>query len=171
MSGERPPHRYATAQELADELERYLNGDPIRSRPLNRLERLGRWCQRNPRLAILGEALVLLSLVVLVGTPVAIYRIPQERKAALRYAAEESRQRPLTDAALWKNESPRAQELFASDQVAGGLARLASLLRRNRGDWMAAEWLMNELTYRSFGLSAVEPLGHRRQGAGPGHYR
>jgi hypothetical protein len=117
-----PRRRYPTAQDLADELERYLNGTPFAPGRCTGREKLWRWCRRNPRLAILSGMVAVLSLIVVVGTPAAIYRINGERQAALRHPAEESRQRGLADAALHRNELRRAQELFASDWR-GGMAR------------------------------------------------
>ncbi|MCI0535272.1 MAG: serine/threonine protein kinase [Verrucomicrobiales bacterium] len=59
-----PAQRYPTAQALAEELERFLNGHPVRARPLGRVGKLWRWCQRHPALAII---LVLLQVVLGLG--------------------------------------------------------------------------------------------------------
>jgi len=63
-----PRRRYATAQELADELERFLRHEPIRARPVGPLGRLGRWSRRSPVTAslMISLLLTLAALVVLV---------------------------------------------------------------------------------------------------------
>ncbi|MGE0538499.1 MAG: WD40 repeat domain-containing serine/threonine protein kinase [Pirellulales bacterium] len=48
-----PSRRYATAAELADDLRRYLSGEPIVARTSNTLERVGKWAKRYPAWAIL----------------------------------------------------------------------------------------------------------------------
>lgn len=46
-----PEQRYASASELADDLKRFLNREPIQARPVGRIERLTSWIRRNPTLA------------------------------------------------------------------------------------------------------------------------
>ncbi len=55
--------RYQTAKELADDLRRHLNHEPIHARPIGRVERAARWCKRNP-LLVKSAAAVFSTLVV-----------------------------------------------------------------------------------------------------------
>jgi WD40 repeat protein/tRNA A-37 threonylcarbamoyl transferase component Bud32 len=48
-----PAKRYASAEELARDLERWLAGEPIQARRSGRVERLAKWCRRRPAAASL----------------------------------------------------------------------------------------------------------------------
>jgi serine/threonine protein kinase/WD40 repeat protein len=89
-----PLKRYPTAQALADDLQHFLKNEPITARPITRTAKLVRWSQRNPALAAAYSLLFLLLLLVLLGSPVAIYRINRARKAeaSARYHAESAAQ-------------------------------------------------------------------------------
>jgi serine/threonine-protein kinase len=58
-----PERRYATAQALADDLRRFLRGEPVSARPVAPLTRAALWCRRNPGItALLVGILTLLIL-------------------------------------------------------------------------------------------------------------
>lgn len=54
--------RYARVDDLAEDLRRYLAGEPILARPVSRVERAWRWCRRNPRVATLSGVVALMVL-------------------------------------------------------------------------------------------------------------
>jgi len=56
-----PGRRYASALDLARDLERFRKLEPIQARPFGRPERLLRWCRRNRLAASLFAAIVLAS--------------------------------------------------------------------------------------------------------------
>jgi WD40 repeat protein/predicted Ser/Thr protein kinase len=84
-----PARRYATARELADELGRWLRGEPIQARPAGRAERLWRWCGRQPALAALSGAVLLLLVLTVLGSVVAALRLKQQEQS-LRLALREA---------------------------------------------------------------------------------
>lgn len=57
-----PERRYNDCQALADDLRRWLEGEPITARRPGFGERLVRWCKREPKLAISG-AFMLIGLI------------------------------------------------------------------------------------------------------------
>src|SRR5262249_39131104 len=62
-----PRKRYATARELAEDLNRYLSGEPIRARRTPPIERAYKWTKRHPPLAAL-LTLAVLGTSTLIGT-------------------------------------------------------------------------------------------------------
>jgi hypothetical protein len=59
-----PQSRYASAGDLAEDLERWLDGRPIIARPVLPPAHVWRWCRRNPSLATAGAACLVLLAVV-----------------------------------------------------------------------------------------------------------
>jgi WD40 repeat protein len=68
-----PNRRYCTAQELADDLGRFLGGEPIRARPAGPLQRAWRWACRRPLVAGLLALVVVVTLAGLGGVTGALW--------------------------------------------------------------------------------------------------
>ncbi|HEV3203940.1 MAG TPA: protein kinase, partial [Gemmataceae bacterium] len=79
-----PDRRYGTADELANDLRRFLDGKPILARPVSQVEKLWRWGRRNPMVAALSATIL---MVLLAGTVVSMFfafRAEQGAKDARR---------------------------------------------------------------------------------------
>src|SRR5205085_10617586 len=61
-----PEKRYASAEALADDLDRWSAGEPIAARPVGTLDRAALWVRRKPAQAalLLASALLLVLLLV-----------------------------------------------------------------------------------------------------------
>jgi len=122
-----PVRRYATAQELADELGRFLNKEPILARPVGRLEKVWRWCRRNPVPAAL---IALVTLVFLAGFAGVAWQEQNARKA------RDLAQRRLYAAQM--NQAFRAWDVSSLD-VARALLNSQRPLR-GAEDLRGADW-------------------------------
>ena len=62
-----PARRYRSVQALADDIDRWLRGEPIRARPVSSIRRLGKWVRRRPAVASLLGLLLLAALAAAGG--------------------------------------------------------------------------------------------------------
>lgn len=102
--------RYGTAQLLADDLSRFLDGRPVIARPISHAARGWRWCRRNPALATLGLVLVIASTIGLTVR----HNILAERERVQRQNLEQqnlTRAQGLVDA-LVNADTSRVPELL-----------------------------------------------------------
>jgi WD40 repeat protein/serine/threonine protein kinase len=172
--------RYATAQALADDLHRFLTGQPIHARPVGSMERLHRWCRRN-RLAAGLAAAVAMALVV--GTAVAAFFGYQASRQA--WVASQSAQIARTETLranqnllaanryLYVADMNRAQRAWEDNEM----VRVLELLGRHQSenDLHGFEWYYlrrqcstDLLTIKSETVSSVafSPDGLRLASAG-----
>jgi thiol-disulfide isomerase/thioredoxin len=97
-----PNRRYSSAASLADDLDRFLAGEPIRARPVGRMERAWKWVKRRPALAALLGVSVAATVALLVGGWIynaqlqnALGETREQRAAALFNADEANQQRTI----------------------------------------------------------------------------
>jgi serine/threonine protein kinase/Flp pilus assembly protein TadD len=116
-----PDERYGTAQELADDLRRFLEDRPIRARRPTLAQRAAKWARRHRGLVRAAAVAVAVGVVVLVGALLVIWQEKEETRAALEakqaaYRAEARARRAAVD------ESRRAEDnlrlaMRALDQI------------------------------------------------------
>jgi tetratricopeptide (TPR) repeat protein len=77
-----PARRYPTAEALAEDLSRFLKGEPIRARPSGPAERAWKWARRRPAVASLLGVLAVVILGSLAGLTALWLRARRERDRA-----------------------------------------------------------------------------------------
>jgi WD40 repeat protein len=112
-----PARRYGSAEALADDLQRWLDGHPILARPAGSAERVVKWAKRRPGVAALVTGLVITALVGVAGVgwkwrhAVAAEAVAVKAEKVARFRADEER---------------KAKEEEKSARIAEGKAREAA---------------------------------------------
>jgi hypothetical protein len=122
-----PRRRFGSAAALADDLQRFGKGQPIRARPVSPPGRLWRWCRRNPAVAALVGLVAALLLLVAGVASVDAGRL-RRQLARTRQAEDEATSRlyrSLLEQARASRLSRRAGRRFQSLQALAEATRLA----------------------------------------------
>jgi serine/threonine protein kinase/WD40 repeat protein len=114
--------RYASAAEFHDDLERFRNHEPIQARPVSKLERTWRWCQRNRARAALYAVSAVSAIVLFVGALYASAAIG--RADADKNMAEERKK--------------AAEDLADIEKLSGLVRHIGEHQRRGRAGWTRA---------------------------------
>jgi serine/threonine protein kinase len=131
-----PPRRYASAEELADELRCFLNNEPLKvTRPVGRLERLWLWCRRYPVVAGLAIALTVAILAGSTGVTVKAVEASNRAADAEKAAKEAMNQEALAQAAKRQTEAEKEKlaQLFYHYLIVAAERAIAS------GRWAEAQ--------------------------------
>lgn len=180
-----PAHRFASAAELADELERFLKYEPIFSRPISAAARTRRWIRRNP---VISGLMTLVIVLLTVGTTVSTYfafeslnKAEEASKALSDLKYEQQRVVAAQEKAVEESLSSR-RSLYANQMVlalqaieTGNLNRAINLLNRQwpapgekdlRGfDWYCLwQFLLSEKTAFKSKLPRIHSLAYSPNG-------
>ncbi len=176
-----PNRRYASAEELADDLHRFLADEPIKARRPTAVERCARWVRHNK--AVAGAVACVIGALA-AAVAVSTYAAVQARTAESKAVASQLK----TKAALELAEERRElalRNLYAAKtnltgmalDVPGGLSQVATFLSEWRGfngkddprgwEWYYCQTLIGRahLTLRGHGADASSvawsPSGER----------
>jgi WD40 repeat protein len=144
-----PGRRYQSAGELAEDLQRWLEGRPIQARPIGVLGRTWRWCRRKPGLAsAVGAATLFLVLGSLISSLLAVQAHSEARRADREAASARANEQSIREAKRLSDRRHYASEMklasldWKDGQPGLVLQRLRKLERLGAGepDVRGFEW-------------------------------
>src|SRR5262249_43998177 len=138
-----PEERYATAQELADDLRRFLEDKPIKARRPSLRQRAIKWARRHKAVVRAAVVMFLLAVVGLAGRTGLIWQAKEDVKQSLEREQQNAYYQRIA--------------LAEREWSANNLGRMQQLLEECPADLRGWEWrYLKRLPYRT-----LPPLRHQ----------
>ena len=118
-----PASRYSTARALAEELDRFLNGEPIQVRPASSLRKMVGWTRRHP------GAVAALAAMVIVALALGVYYLWEENSFLQAKIADPSLERTPG----WRHDALEKWALVNFFVMGGGLITFIAVRAKSRG--------------------------------------
>jgi WD40 repeat protein/serine/threonine protein kinase len=144
-----PVLRYATANELAEDLRRFLLDRPVLARRIRWWQRAWRWCRRNKAVALLMLSLFVALVTGTVASAILAGRADENARQANKNAAEANRERDQAESLLYDTRAIlalrdyRANELFSTRQLLEAMKPLPERPDLRHFEWYYLNRLAN----------------------------
>jgi serine/threonine protein kinase len=151
-----PKDRYSSALEFAEELEHWIEGEPLTVKPESPQKRMARAIKRHPFRMMLATFIILLGFIIQV-----------QRELNNRTIRKEQAQTRLLNKQLQvlvsKNRLTRAATLFLQSKSPEAIANLSAVVRDHPPADQTRDnlfYLMSSIKNRQFPLQVCPPLPH-----------
>jgi hypothetical protein len=148
-----PEERYATAQELADDLERYLKDEPIRARRPTLVQRIKKFTRRHsPVVWTAGLSLVTMLVLAVIGLTASNILITREKAQTEREKAQTDAAKEELERTLYYHRVALARDEWSATK----LTRVEELLEACPAHLRGWEWYY----VKRLRLQGIAPLRH-----------
>ncbi len=169
--------RYATAADLAADLQRFLDDEPIKARRISGFERLARWSRHHPGVATSLAVIGLLVMTGLAGLGIGLVRFREQAQVQTALAADRDGETAKAVEARVQAETARRKLALAltdmhtsqgvvagqRDEPAQAVLWFANAVRLARED--PERQRLNRIRARTWARGAFTPIhGFRRAG-------
>jgi WD40 repeat protein/serine/threonine protein kinase len=141
-----PDRRYDSALKMAEDLERWRDGEPVLARPIGILEKSWRWGRRNPLSTGLVGLVGLLVCLIVFGV--------------VRFGVKVSELLRESESLVMDFQLGEAEDLLSKGDSMTGIALLGHVLENNPNHEVAASRLVSALVHRDLAIPQGAPRDH-----------
>jgi tetratricopeptide (TPR) repeat protein/serine/threonine protein kinase len=139
-----PDRRYATAEDMASDLQRFLDDEPILARRQTQIERYWRWARHNPGIAILGGVLTAVLVIATFVSLIVAGRMSTLADNEAQAAADERIARKDAEDAKNREAKERAEAEQAKKDADANRKRAEVNLRKAEENFAKARAAVND---------------------------